>query len=110
MGLREMFAKANEKKKRFKQMQEEVRLQKMVEDRMKSSNEREYERYLEEQRQEKIKIELDKFRKQQQDDLWHKDVISQKNIFKGRPTMLDNNDKLFKIKKSKESHGGFLHG
>jgi len=104
----------NENKKagsdKFKKMQEDYRLNKMLEERMKSSNERELEKYYEKQREKRIKEELDAIHKQQNKDSWKGDmsfkqqdmlkddrpILKEKNIFmsKKKKSMVDNKNKV----------------
>jgi Sec-independent protein translocase protein TatA len=44
-----------ERKEKYKELDEDVRMHEMVEERKKSSNERELERYMKEEREKKIK-------------------------------------------------------
>lgn len=57
-------------KEKFRQAQEEHRIEKLIEEREKSSNERDLENRLERKRQERIKIELDKLRKKDNEEMW----------------------------------------
>ena len=122
MGIKELLSKSLAKDPRFKEMQKEAHLQKMLEERGKNSNERELERYIEEERQKSIKQNLEEFRKIRQEETWHSGNMfaGQDNMFNKKPTMmnqdksiLDNgghnilhDKKLFKIGKSKQSKKG----
>ena len=114
MGLMDTIRRINENKKagsdKFKKMQEDYRLNKMLEERMKSSNERELEKYYEKQREKRIKEELDAIHKQQNKDSWKGDmsfkqqdmlkddrpILKEKNIFmsKKKKSMVDNKNKV----------------
>ena len=101
-----MIRKFNEKKQvkseKFKEMQEDYRLQKMLMERQKSANERELERHMNDKREEDIKTQLDIIRKQKNKESWKgnnfngkmtmlkedKAILKEKNIFK-------NNDNMF---------------
>ena len=85
--LREWNARNQEKKMMFQQMQEQRRMEQMVEDRMKSANERELEKYLKEQREARIKQQLNSFREKRKKESWRS-----ANMFGGKATML-NQDK-----------------
>lgn len=52
-----------ELKSKFKQAEQEMKIQQMLEERQKSSNERELERYVKQEREKQIKNKLDKIRK-----------------------------------------------
>jgi len=66
-----------------------------MEERKLSSNERELNTILKAKREEQIKMELDNYRKEEQHDFWHKDVITQKNIFKNNKNLFVGNRRLF---------------
>ena len=61
--LQGLGKKNKERKEKFKELDENVRLQEMIEERRKSANERELERFQKEYREEDIKKELEQFRK-----------------------------------------------
>ena len=115
MGFKEIMEKFGEKGKRRKEMirdlDEQVRIQKLVEDRQKSSNERELERFMKENREEHIKVELDEVRKMRTKDIQfnhnplnvknitnHTDweVLKERNLFKGKSSMFSNNEFIHK--------------
>jgi len=122
MGIKELLSKSLAKDPRFKEMQKEAHLQKMLEERSKNSNERELERYIEEERQKSIKQNLEEFRKIRQEETWHSGNMfaGQDNMFNKKPTIMNqdksildngghnilNDKKLFKIGKSKQSKKG----
>ncbi len=68
--LKGMGKGKREFKEKFKQAQDEYKINKMVEQRTKSSNERELEEYIEKQRQNNIKLQLDKIHKKQNEEWW----------------------------------------
>lgn len=89
MGLMDAIRRWNESRKEksntFKEMQDNRRFQKIIESREKSSEERQLERYLEEERQKRIKAELDKFNQKKTKELWKGDYAilnKQQNILK----------------------------
>ena len=91
MGIIETFTKMKDADKRFKELEVEDRAMTKLEQRKMTANEREYNRFMEEKRQEHISNALKKIRKQKENEWWHKDIISQKNLFTGQK-------KLFKAK------------
>jgi predicted DsbA family dithiol-disulfide isomerase len=131
MGFKEIiqsFGERNKQKKEmFKQAEAQLRIQKLLEDRQKSSNERELEKFMKEEREEQIKSELEEYRKERDMDIkfnhnplntpnitnhvdW--EVLKEKNMFAGhkgnianQPTtvtrnnhnLLKNNRRLFGI-------------
>jgi len=87
--LKRWSEKKSEKSEKFKQLEEDYRLQKMLEQRQKSSNERELERYMKEQREKNIKKQLDIIRKQKKKEMWKGN-----QILKGGTSILKDNKKL----------------
>lgn len=96
---------SKERKERFKELQQEDRLNEMLEDRKKSANERELERFQKEAREENIKEALNEFRKQrsQEDNFGHNildaknitnhsdfEILKTKNNFKSKDNMFSN--------------------
>jgi len=116
MGFKEILSrigsKSKERKKALSQLQDQIRLQKIAEDRMKSSNERELERFMNEEREEQIKEQLDFMRKKRQKDIrfnhnplnvrnitnrtdW--EVLKEKNMFsKNKPTIFKEDGSVLK--------------
>ena len=96
------------KDERFSEMQEEDRRVTRLQERKKNSNERELERYQEEERQKQIKEELEMFRKQKKDELWRT------NIFAGHKSILANDNpiitgkNIFKVKRKRRQQGLFF--
>ena len=108
MGIIDIIRKMQEKKAitkaRFKEVESEEKIHKLIEERKKSSNRRELEKYVKDQEEIQIKNQLDKIRKKQQEDNWSgknslvnqkmtilqddKPILMQKNIF------LDNKSKI----------------
>ena len=120
MGFKEILNRMSEKRREKKDMlkyaEEQVRVQKLIEDRTKSANERELERFMKEEREEQIKHELEFQRKKRQSEIsfdhnpldtpnvMHSDwkilkeknqfiennsnnLLHQKNIFKDNPSL-----------------------
>ena len=107
--LNKMGEKGRAKKALFQKAQEQLDIQTMIEERQKSANERELERFHKEDREEQIKIDLDEHRKIRQRDinLNHNpldvpnitrtgdfEVLKQRNIFSGRSTMFENSGSM----------------
>ena len=122
MGFAEVMERIKSKNRERKEMMRQAELQDrtetIVQERKTSSNERELRRYLNEEREKSIKVQLDQMRKARQDDInfnhnpintknitnktqW--EVMKEKNMFKGKSNMfqndgcvLKNNPKLLK--------------
>lgn len=86
--ISEILEKFRNKKRKFQETQEDFRISKLVEEREKTANERELERFMEEERQKNIKIHLDSFRKKRQHEINSMNILKGKNIFKGHKSIL----------------------
>ena len=129
MGFKEILQRIGEKKKAkkeiFRKMQEQDRLETMLEERKKSANQRELERYMKEEREKVIKEQLGIMRKRRRDDIafnhnplnvknitnntdW--EVLKEKNLFSGRGNMFTNQKFIHKTNKNllKSNHGSFF--
>jgi len=91
--------------------EDERHIEERYEEKKLSSNERELNGYMEEERQKMIKAKLDKFRQIKQHKIWHdrdtnpiyaenvihddKNLFKEKNIFKGKDSLFLNNKNIF---------------
>ena len=103
--VRGMGEDRQEIKAKLKEAQQDRRIANIVEEREKSANRREFERYMKEQEEERIKQALDKIRKEKSKEVWKpkKTILdSDTNILANdRPMLKEKN--IFKHKK-----GGFI--
>ena len=97
MGIKDLIANIKRKREHYQEIDNDFQFNKKVHEKEKSSNERELERYYEEERQELIKQQLQIHRKKDQDEFWHghsilknnpnqmqnSGILKQKNIFAG---------------------------
>ena len=97
MGLLQSFIKGmgenkKELKQKFKEAQQELKIRTMIEERSKSANQRELERYVKEDNEKSIKEALDKIHKKQNADNWKGQSIlkSQKSILHEDTKILEN--------------------
>ena len=106
MGIKDFiknaFSRGSSDKARYKEMETEYRMQKTLQERQKSANQRELEGYHKEQREKMIKYELDRWRKRKKNEFWHGNKIyEQRYMFKERNPILKsrnifvNNRRLF---------------
>lgn len=88
-------------KAKFKEADQDFRVNQMVEERQKSANQRELEKYMKEKREEQIKVALDKIRKEKTQEIFtskysvlkseydilktERPILKEKNIFKDNP-------------------------
>jgi len=98
MSLMDAIRRMGERKKitkeKFKEAQENMKIEKMLNERAKSSNERELEKYMKDQRELQIKCELDKIHKKQNHENWkgNNPLKSQTSILKNdRPILKEKN-------------------
>jgi hypothetical protein len=100
--LKALGEKSRERKEKIRELDEDMRVQKLIEERQKPSNERELERYVEEDRQKSIKEQLEFYRKKRQTDIDYGhnplatpnitnksdfSILKQKNLFKKKGNM-----------------------
>lgn len=77
--LKDFVQRYKQNKERYKDAEVELNIHKKLQERQKNANERELERYLEEQRQKHIENELHKFRKKKQNDMWKSNMLKSNN-------------------------------
>jgi hypothetical protein len=70
MGIKEVLKNYGEKRKRLKEYEDELRIRKTAEERMKSSNERDLEEHIEKDRQERIKQQLSMYKERDMKRFW----------------------------------------
>jgi hypothetical protein len=95
MGISDILNKWREKKSieraKFKDAEEERKIERILNEREKSANRRELERFMHEKEEEAIKYELESFRKERQEDIeFGHQIINTKNIFKGQKKLFTN--------------------
>lgn len=88
MGIKDIVNRFSYRKEIFKDMQDHDSAATKLEQRKLSSEERTLNKILEKKRQDRIKAELNRIYKRQDNEYWHKDTISQPNIFKEKGTLL----------------------
>ena len=109
-ALQSLTGKNKEVKERFKEAQVEDRINRTVEDRKKSSNERELERYMKEEREKEIKNQLEYFRKKKEKEInyghnplnvknvtnkcdW--EVLKEQNLFNKNKNIFKNQKRIY---------------
>lgn len=80
---------------KYKEMEENARLEKMLSERAKSSNQRELENYYKRLQEDDIKKQLDKIHKKQNHESW-----KGKNMFSGKCTILKQDKSILTNDKS----------
>ncbi len=94
MGLIQNLVKGmgenkKELKAKFKEAQQELKIRTMIEERSKSANQRELERYVKEANEKAIKEQLDKIHKKQNAENW-----KGQSILKGQKSILHEDTKI----------------
>lgn len=70
-------------------------MQKKLEQRQLTSNERELNRFAEEDRQKYIKAKLEAYRKREHNEVWHgKTMLATKNMFRNMPSIMKEKSML----------------
>lgn len=88
MGIKDFFKKTFTKSPEFVEEAKVRKINRILNEREKSSNERELERYYKEQREKMIKLKLDKIRKQRKRELLIGSLGDKTNIFKNHNSIL----------------------
>jgi hypothetical protein len=114
MGLKEIIENMRERKKDKKElirkMDEQLKVEELLQERRKSSNERELERFWKEDKEERIKLQLEEMRKKRDKDIkfnhnplnaknimksqW--EVMKEKNMFSKKSNMFSNSESILK--------------
>lgn len=127
MGFKDILNKIGERhrerKELFRQADEQLRIQETLENRRKSANERELERFMKEKREEQIKYQLDIERKEREEDIrfnhnpldvknitsgteW--EVLKERNQFSGKGNMFTNQESIHKNNRKLLDNGNIL--
>ena len=105
MALRDLIRKSFKKDEDFKAEEKRQKILRILEERAKSSNQRELERFMREKREAIIKDELTRIRNKQRKEHFSTGLMDRKNIFKGHHSVLDNGENpvlTFKMKKGRK--------
>jgi len=109
--INNMRERSQERKEKLREIDENMRIQEILENRRKSSNERELEMFIKENREENIKTQLQKMRKIRENDIRfahnpldvpnvtnHTDweVLKEKNLFGNKSNMFSNHKSVLK--------------
>lgn len=93
--IKKLAAKKDESGNKFKEMQEADRLETMLQERKKSSNRRELEKYYKDKEEAEVKRRLDIIRKKRNHDAWKGESILKSNY-----NILKDDKKVFSKNKS----------
>ena len=96
MGLRDFIERFKEKKLQFKEFETQRDIERKWSEKQKSANERELDRYLEEDRQKRIKIALESMRKKRENEFNSHKILEAENLFEdeGKPFTLQTDKKM----------------
>ena len=96
MGLlQNAMAKFRERNRRVGDIEDEFRAQQKAREKMLTSDERELERFIEEQRQRDIKAELEYFRKKKEAEERRTFMLDKKNIFNKQKNLFNKQRNIF---------------
>jgi len=108
MVLKQMLERFRDRRSNFKHAQVEDRTGELISERKKSANERELDRFMEEDREKQILSNLIQFRAKRAEEDRKTTVLGGKNIFTGHKSIMENNDKLFSGKMDNAKGGMFF--
>ena len=89
MSLMDFLKKKADQNKDFKEAQRRMEIDKIINERQKSSNERVLERMMEEERQKKVTEQMKAMQKQRNDELFSGGMQPSPNIFANHKSVLD---------------------
>lgn len=96
MGIRDFLDRLRMKKAKYKDYAEDMHIQEQYLERKKSANERELERYIDEDREVKIKSELEKWRKKKKHEMeYNHQILNTKNMFANEKPVIMKQKRLF---------------
>ena len=95
MGIRDFLHSIRNKRLKYKEYAEEMKIQEDYIEKKKSANERELERFMREEREKRIKNDLDRYRKERTNEInYGHQILRTKNMFKGGHSDLMQNKKM----------------
>ena len=98
-----------EKKLKYKEFEEDMKVQETYLERKKSANERELERIKRELREKQIKSELDKWREKEKEEMrYGHQILATKNMFDKEEPIVLKEKKLFTGKSNLNTKGGLF--
>lgn len=105
-----MRERSDNRKESIRDLDEQVRIQRLVEDRQKSANERELERFMNEHREKEITEQLHSARKQKDHDIkFNHNPLDVPNITNKTEWSVLKEKNMFKAKKSMFSDQPLIH-
>ena len=104
-GFLSNFGKKNE---RFKEMETEATMQRRIQAKQMTSNERELLRFEEEQRQRDIKNRLEQFRQLRKDEDRQNNMLTAPSVFDHRANVMDQDKNVLTDNKSFLHQGGLI--
>lgn len=72
--IKKMSERKSIDKKKYKEAESDMKIQRLLEERQKSANERELEKIMKQKREDNIKVQLDHIHKQQNSEMWKSKV------------------------------------
>lgn len=109
MGIRDFLDRLRRKKEKYSEFEEDMKVQERYYEKKKSANERELERYQNEQREREIKAELDKWREMKKNEVeFGHQILNTKNMFEKEQPVIMKQKNLFTSKSNLNTKGGLF--
>lgn len=109
MGIREFLERLRSKKEKYKEFDEDMRVQEVYAERKKSANERELEKFMDKEREKNIKDKLEYYRKKEKKDIeFGHQILKTKNMFDKEKKVVLKEKKLFTGKSNLNTPGGLF--
>jgi len=81
--IKELIAKFKAKNEKERLLEEDMRIQERVQEKQKSANERELERYMKENRERQIEARVKVLRQRQSKEIWKANLLKHNNVRRG---------------------------
>jgi hypothetical protein len=109
MGIKDFLERLRNSRLKQKEFNEDMKVQETYLERKKSANERELERYQNEQREKNIKVELEKWRAHRKNDIENNHrILETKNMYENEEKVVLKEKKLFSGKSNLNTRGGLF--
>ena len=109
MGIRDFLARLREKKGKYKEFEEDMKVQETYLERKKSANERELERFQHDEREKVIKQHLEKYRDEAKEEAeFGHQILAVPNVYKNEKQIILKQKNLFSNKSNLNERGGLF--
>jgi hypothetical protein len=109
MGIREFLERLRAKKVKYKEFEEDMDIQEKYYERKKSANQRELEKYENDEYEKAVKERLEQYRKRNKNEMeFGHQILHTKNMFSGEKPVVMKEKKLFSSKSNLNTPGGLF--